>query len=94
MTAGIQLFDSSGSVLFDGTERLVRFMGWGSFGLVDGSVSDARFSDGEMVVVLTPIDDETLTRPVFSYTSTSFSWTYDSTPAYQRADGTFFYGVF
>jgi hypothetical protein len=95
MPAGLELYDANGGLAFKGTDRLVRFIGWSTFGPGDGYIQDARFLEGELIVSIIPDDDETLTRPSFYFNSDGFGWTYAALQPWEGpTTGYLFYGVF
>ena len=94
MPAGIQIFNESGSLIFDLANRTTYVLGTGHTGTANGSLSDSRIVAGSTWIVVTSANSNALI-PVFTVENGSISWSfYIATTLATAQDITFMYGVF
>ena len=81
MTAGLQVFDSSGTLIQDVTDRLGRVLGGGTTTASDGGISDSRLATGTPWVAgldhsLGTGEIHKTIKPRLSASSSNISWTF------------------
>lgn len=99
MTAGMQIFDSGGTTIYDSTYDTTRTLGRGETGGKAGSLTDDRLLNMRVWVVLTscpkPSNDyRGWVAPKFSANGNRISWTYSSNNLGEALNNKFIYGVF
>lgn len=99
MAAGMQIFDSMGSIIYDSTYDTTRMLGSGETNGKAGSLIDDRLSGMKVWVVLTscprPSNDyKGWVAPRFSAIENKLSWTYSDNNLGEHRNNKFIYGVF
>lgn len=93
MGHGIEVYNSSGQLVFNSDSRLGRVIGSVRLTGAAGSITDARFSSGTPFHAF--IADATVaarTYPVISVAGTTISWSYSG--AYPIISGLLIYGAY
>lgn len=93
---GLQIFNSSGKLVFDLANKTTYVLGTGSTGTDDGSISNSEIVAGKTWVVVTSAPADAVI-PIFTVTSGKISWDFymsASVSAVHRRNITFMYGVF
>lgn len=96
MAQGLQIFNSSGKLVFDLANKTTYVLGTGSTGTDDGSLSDSRIVAGRTWFVVTSAPADALI-PLFTITNGKISWDFymaQSQSLVNRRNLTFMYGVF
>lgn len=96
MAQGLQIFNSSGKLVFDLANKTTYVLGTGSTGTDDGSISNSEIVAGKTWVVVTSAPADAVI-PIFTVTSGKISWDFymsASVSAVHKRNITFMYGVF
>ncbi|WP_338445962.1 hypothetical protein V5F89_12505 [Pelagerythrobacter marensis] len=91
MAVGLRIWDTAGNLIFDENTRITRYLGSGSTGTADGSISDAKLAESGAAVWWRFIGSAT--PPVMLHSGTNLSWQWDI-PLTYRTSRTFVYGLF
>lgn len=93
MPQGIQIFNSSGNLIFDLSTNTTYILGTGSTNAQAGSISDTRITTRTWVIILSCPADGSI--PYFSVTQGKLSWQYlTATQSPSPKNVTFMYGVY
>ena len=93
MPQGIQIFNSSGNLIFDLANNTTYILGTGNTNAQAGSISDARITARTWVIILSCQADCSI--PYFSVTQGRLSWQYlSATESPSPKNVTFMYGVY
>ena len=93
MPQGIQIFNSSGNLIFDLANNTTYILGTGNTNAQDGSISDAKITARTWVIILSCPADGSI--PYFSVTQGRLSWQYlSATESPSPKNVTFMYGVY
>lgn len=80
MPQGIQIFNSSGSLVFDMTKCTTYVLGTGHTGTANGSLSDSRIVSGRTWIIVTTAQEKALI-PNFTVSNGKISWNFNTTSA-------------
>ena len=97
MPQGIQIFNSSGNLIFDLSKSTTYMLGSGQTGTSNGSLSNSRIVAGRTWVIVTSAPDNALI-PNFTVSNGSISWSFNTTASTSYgaviSNLSFIYGVF
>ena len=92
---GIQLFNSSGGLIFDLSTATTYVLGTGKTGTSDGSISNSGIKAGRTWIAVTGTAVDNAEIPVFTVTNGKISWKFKRISDLTNvANVTFMYGVF
>lgn len=80
MPQGIQIFNSSGNLVFDMTKNTTYVLGTGQTGTANGSLSDSRIVSGRTWIIVTTAQEKALI-PNFTVSNGKISWNFNTTSA-------------
>lgn len=80
MPQGIQIFNSSGDLVFDMTKNTTYVLGTGQTGTANGSLSDSRIVSGRTWIIVTTAQEKALI-PNFTVSNGKISWNFNTTSA-------------
>lgn len=93
---GLQIFDSSGRLVFDLENKTTYVLGTGSTGTANGSISNSGIVAGRTWVVVTSAPADALI-PLFTVSSGKISWDFymsETISGVNKRNITFMYGVY
>lgn len=92
---GIQIFNSSGDLIFDLSNATTYVLGTGSTGTSNGSLSNSKIKAGRTWIAVTGTAVDNAEIPVFTVTGGKISWKFKRVSTLTNiANVTFMYGVF
>lgn len=92
---GIQLFNSSGDLIFDLSTATTYVLGTGRTGTKNGSLSNSKIKAGRTWIAVTGTAVDNAEIPVFSVSSGKISWKFKRVSTLTNiANVTFMYGVY
>lgn len=83
MAQGLQIFDASGNIVLDVTDRVFRVLSINAVGATDGSVTVPELTQGTPIVAITGSGGAGR-APQATVTGTTVSWSYGDIPTGQR----------
>ena len=93
---GLQIFNSSGDLIFDLSNATTYVLGTGSTGTSNGSLSNSGIKAGRTWVIVTSAPADALI-PIFTVSNGKISWDFymsTSVSAVHKRNLTFMYGVY
>ena len=95
MSAGLQIWDASGNLIFDTPTRCGRVLGTVSFGNTNGSVSNAQFAAGTPFWFVSQTSPGYAAyQPTIAVASNTLTWTWSTSGAAGNQGGTIIYGIY